>query len=324
MAPRFSCRLEQCDYLPLLGVAATAGATWLVSSSPTQNDGAITSSRVFDDEYDIVFSRALGSGAFGMVMQCIHKDNNKLSAVKVIADCYEEATRERTALSCVKMAGGHANIVELNDYYTHDGFHYIVVEFVDGMTLFDYVQQRKRLHDGAARSILTQVASALDFMHTHGMVHCDLKPDNIMIANDESARVKIIDFGSATIPNPRASSMPLKRAITLSSIPQSGTKSYWSPEMLSTPHAKVEAAMDMWSLGCILYIMLSGCHPFDPRGSLSEAEILHNVCHSPVEFSQPVWESVSDDLKSLLRGLLDKNPATRLRAGDVLRLMPPC
>ncbi|OQR97048.1 protein kinase [Achlya hypogyna] len=304
----------RCARLPLLAVGL---AGTMLLAAPARNDGAL---RVFDDEYDLVYSRELGSGAFGMVMQCIHKIDQKLSAVKVIADCYEEANRERTALGCVEMAGGHENIVALNDHYTHDGFTYIVVEFVDGITLFDFVQQRRRLEEEVTRCILKQVASALQFMHDHGMVHCDLKPDNIMVRSDESAvaHVKIIDFGSATIPNPRTSSMPLKRAITLSSIPQSGTKSYWSPEMLSETHATVQPAMDMWSLGCILYIMLSGSHPFDPRGVLSEAEILHNVRHAPVEFSAPVWDSVSDELKVVLRGLLDKDPATRLSATALL------
>ncbi|KAF0687970.1 Aste57867_20351 [Aphanomyces stellatus] len=291
-----------------------------------RNDVAAPSSsttimRYFDEDYDLVNARTLGQGAFGMVMQCVHKLDKTLSAVKVVSDGYDEAERERNALSCVEHAGGHPNIIHLDNYYTHDGFHYMVLEYVDGITLFDHVAQQKQLTQEEATAILAQVASALAFMHAQGMVHCDLKPDNIMVSVDDSSiSVKIIDFGSATIPNPSAAGrIPLKRALTLSSAPLSGTKTYWSPEMLAgRAPIQVGPSMDMWSLGCLLFIMLSGRHPFDQRGNLSEAMILHNIVHAPVVFDHPVWASVAPELKDLVAHMLDKDPATRLSAAALV------
>ncbi|KAF0744944.1 hypothetical protein Ae201684_000531 [Aphanomyces euteiches] len=305
-------------------ILATCGLVSVVVSSEkehSRNDAMVSSTpnlhRYFDEDYDLVNARTLGQGAFGMVMQCVHKEHKTVSAVKVVADGYNEAEREKNALSCVEHAGGHPNIVQLDNFYTHDGFHYMVLEYVQGSTLFDYVAQRKQLSQEDATTILTQVASALEFMHAHGMVHCDLKPDNVMIADD--MKVKIIDFGSATIPNPTVSGLPLKRALTLSTAPLSGTKTYWSPEMLAGKSPiQVGPSMDMWSLGCLLYIMLSGRHPFDARGNLSEEMILHNIVHAPVVFSGPVWASVSPEMKALVQQMLEKDPEARLTAAQLV------
>jgi serine/threonine protein kinase len=169
--------------------------------------------------------------------------------------------------------------------------------------------------------ILVQVASALAFMHAHGLVHCDLKPDNIMIEEDDnhSMIVKLIDFGCVTVSNSYENSLPVKPAMTLLSIPQSGTKSYWSPEMLAGKDVKVVPNMDMWSLGCLLYIMISGRHPYDIRGNLSEEVVIDNILNAEVDLtSLPVWASISNEMKDIVRSLLDKNPNTRLSAPDLL------
>ncbi|KAH9091452.1 hypothetical protein Ae201684P_010997 [Aphanomyces euteiches] len=280
-------------------ILATCGLVSVVVSSEkehSRNDAMVSSTpnlhRYFDEDYDLVNARTLGQGAFGMVMQCVHKEHKTVSAVKVVADGYNEAEREKNALSCVEHAGGHPNIHTIR--------------------LCRAAQATQ-----PRGTILMSIASALEFMHAHGMVHCDLKPDNVMIADD--MKVKIIDFGSATIPNPTVSGLPLKRALTLSTAPLSGTKTYWSPEMLAGKSPiQVGPSMDMWSLGCLLYIMLSGRHPFDARGNLSEEMILHNIVHAPVVFSGPVWASVSPEMKALVQQMLEKDPEARLTAAQLV------
>jgi hypothetical protein len=128
--------------------------TMLMPTTREAKNDAFAPHRFFDDDYDIDYSRALGSGAFGMVVQCIKKLDKSRSAVKVISDCYEEATREKNALSCVKSAGGHSNIIALKDHYNHDGFHYLVIEYVNGTTLFDYVAQHKQLDETVRKGLL--------------------------------------------------------------------------------------------------------------------------------------------------------------------------
>ncbi|KDO31287.1 serine/threonine protein kinase [Saprolegnia parasitica CBS 223.65] len=297
-----------------------SSASLLLTSTEARNDAPVTLGRVFEDDYDLAMTTTLGAGAFGMVLQCVEKQNQSIAAVKMSADSLEEAVREKTALGCVAMAGGHEHIVRMKNHYTHDGFHYLVIEYVHGSTLFDYMQHRRRLDEVEAKRVLSQIASALAFIHAHGMVHCDLKPDNIMLTDDDG-RVKLIDFGSATIPDPHTSSMPLQRAMRLASAPLSGTKSYWSPEMLAAESAPVVAAMDMWALGCILYIMITGVHPFDPRGSLSEDEIQAAILSKDVDFPVAQWYLVSKETKAIVRGLLEKDPRKRLTADTLLSLL---
>ncbi|RHY31264.1 hypothetical protein DYB32_003801 [Aphanomyces invadans] len=232
-------------------------------------------------------------------------------------DCFDEAEREKIALTCVAAAGGHVNIVRLNEFYHHGGHHYLVVDFVPGSTLFDHVRQRSKLTEESVRDILRQVVSAIAFLHALGMVHCDLKPDNIMITPVEASggghAVTLIDFGSATIPDPTSSTLPID-ATVLAQAPPSGTKSYSSPEMCAHENRQVAPHVDMWSVGCILYIMLCGQHPFDPRGNLTEAQVTHNILNHPVTFDQPIWATISPCMKEIVAALLEKDPEKRMTA----------
>ncbi|KAF0687729.1 Aste57867_20553 [Aphanomyces stellatus] len=283
----------------------------------------------FTNDFDI--SRPLGAGAFGTVWQCMHRASHASVAVKVVSESYEEAAREKAALTCVALAGGHANIVELQHHYTYGGFHYLAFELVSGMTLFDLVRRRHRVDEAmkqVARLVVAQVASAIAFLHSIGIVHCDLKPDNVMVT--AANHVKLIDFGSASMPHPiDVTSMPAatekaeEDMSRLASAPLSGTKSYWSPEMLQAKATLVTVVpiMDMWAIGCILYIMLCGQHPFDPRGTLTEAQVIDNILHRPVQFTQPVWATISPETRLIVSQLLEKDPARRMTAADLVRAL---
>jgi serine/threonine protein kinase len=156
-----------------------------------------------------------------------------------------------------------------------------------------------------------QLASALAFLRKQNLIHRDLKPANIMVSStttEEDLQLKIIDFGSA---EKYTKSKPA-RAMALS-----GTRCYWPPEVLE--RQETSPAMDMWALGCILYIMVAGRHPFDMMGSSSEDEIVHRVLTTDkVSFLHPVWSSVPSSVKSLIRGLLEKDPSARLSVEEVL------
>ncbi|OQR96248.1 protein kinase [Achlya hypogyna] len=323
MALRMAASLRAVAKRRPLGAAlgAVLSSAVLMTAHDAQNDATLA--HAFNDDYDLADVSTLGAGAFGMVLQCVKKQDRSIAAVKVSDETLEEAVREKTALGCVAMAGGHEHIVHMENHYTHDGFHYLVVEYINGSTLFDYIRHRRRLDEIEAKRVLGEIASALGFMHAHGMVHCDLKPDNVMLTAGSGA-VKLIDFGSATIPNPHESRMPLQRAMRLATAPLSGTKSYWSPEMLCEgSEMPVEPAMDMWALGCILYIMIAGVHPFDPRGNLSEEEIQAAIVAKDVELPVTQWYLVSKETKAIVRGLLEKDPKKRLTAEQLQSQLLP-
>ncbi|GLD99131.1 hypothetical protein PINS_up007849 [Pythium insidiosum] len=311
----------------LLAAAVLSASTLLAASFSGQEAQCEpymrSSPRTFDHEYET--KSLLGCGTFGVVMQCVRKRDGHVAAVKVIQDfpeCQEEVAREKEALALIECAGGHEHIVRFDGAYQHDGFHYIVTELVPGESLYSFVQKRGPLDIPTALSLTTQLASALAFMSSsaRGLIHRDLKPENILVVEqDGKLALKIIDFGSAELTassspssSSSASASPQKPSMTLS-----GTRCYWPPEVLR--QQETSAAMDMWALGCILFIMISGRHPFDMMGCSTENEIVERILTSEsVSFVHPMWRDVPEDIKSLLRELLDKDPVTRLRVDGLL------
>ncbi|CAH0481771.1 unnamed protein product [Peronospora belbahrii] len=279
----------------------------------------------FDTEYEA--KKLLGCGAFGLVMQCVHKQTGRIAAVKMVQDLegsQEEVKREKQALECFKRAGGHTSIVGYEGSYYHNDFHYIVLEYVPGMSLHSYMDKHHLLDTTLSLQLVSQLASALQFMHKAGIVHCDLKPENVMVLvtrdnkrhsdpHKEKITLKLIDFGSVSR-NPQLALKDKSCTVSLS-----GTRCYWSPEALE--YQTMTPAMDMWALGCILYILISGHHPFDLTGSSSEDTILQRVKKSPnaLSFISPVWNHVSIETKELIGGLLEKDPNCRLSADQVLQ-----
>lgn len=275
----------------------------------------------FDAEYET--TGLVGAGSFGMVLQCVSKRDGRVAAVKMVqdlADSRDEVAREKAALARVQQRGGHDAIVRFDGAYAHNGFHYIVTEFIAGESLHAFLEKRRHVDVREALQLVAQLADALEFLQQSGIVHCDLKPENIMVLSDgdgdgddmRNLKLKIIDFGSAG-PSEVSDSAPQNPpAIALS-----GTRCYWSPEALL--RQEMTPAMDMWALGCLLYILISGRHPFDLMGSSSEEQIVQRVvaCES-VSFVHPAWASVPSDVKVLVRGLLEKDPRARLSVGEVL------
>ena len=163
------------------------------------------------------------------------------------------------------------------------------------------------------QALLRQVAEALQHLHGRGVVHRDVKPENLLLADrSEGALVKLCDFGLACEVEP-ASGLQRRASIL------NGTVAYMAPEHLrEEPHG---AAVDLWSLGVVLFILLSGRHPFDPDGAAEEPELAARIKAADWAFgSAPCWRSVSDDGKRAVRALLEPSPERRPSASELLRL----
>ncbi|KAL3666961.1 hypothetical protein V7S43_007908 [Phytophthora oleae] len=322
----------------LAAISAIAGGDTLCEAleddGESSGDGACTlcdrndnMSLYFDAEYEP--KKLLGSGTFGVVMQCVHKLTGRVAAVKMVQDIagnQKEVEREKMALERLERAGGHESIVSFEGSYYHNDFHYLVLEYVPGISLHSFVEKHHALDATWSLQLVSQLASALQFMHQADVVHRDLKPENVMTlvscnnskgrntrgdANEnEDATLKIIDFGSAG----RASQPEAADKVGATTL--SGTRCYWPPEVLQ--HQGMTAAMDMWALGCILYILISGRHPFDLTGCSTEDDVLQRVKTEPVSFLLPVWHEAPAETKELIRGLLEKDPRHRLSADQVL------
>ncbi len=146
----------------------------------------------------------------------------------------------------------HPNIIKLVDLFENQSYYQIVLEYMQGKDLFEYMQKREfRIGEARAKEITTQIADGLMYLHNYGIMHRDLKLENIMMSDaSDGAVVKLVDFGLSKFVGPNGTADELY-----------GTLGYVAPEVL-----KKQAygfSCDMWGLGCIVYALLSGCLPFD-------------------------------------------------------------
>ena len=148
-----------------------------------------------------------------------------------------------------------------------------------------------------------ELCEGLKYLHSVGIVHRDLKPENILLSDpSDEATIKITDFGLSKIMK-RKSDLLHSRC---------GTPAYAAPELIEgNPY---DSKVDMWAVGCILYILLSGCPPF--WGS-DNNELFSRICSGVYPMNTPAWENISPRAKSLVRALLNMNPKGRLSAEEV-------
>jgi tRNA A-37 threonylcarbamoyl transferase component Bud32 len=194
----------------------------------------------------------LGQGGMGAVYKARQRKLDRLVAVKILPPDWgkEPAFAERFAREARTLARlTHPHIVAVHDFGESDGLFYLVMEYIDGANL-RHILQEGRLEPGEALAIIAQICDALQYAHEEGVVHRDIKPENILL--DSKGRVKIADFGLAKLLNrPRA-------AFTLTGSQQvMGTLDYMAPEQ-RTRSQEVDHRADIYSLGVVLYEMLTG------------------------------------------------------------------
>ena len=214
-----------------------------------------------------------------------------------------EIYQQRREIDVLKMSQ-HPNIVGLIDLFENSDYYYIVLEYMMGKDLFDYIQARQfKLTENRVKEISYQIALAIKYLHSYGIVHRDLKLENVMMSdNTETSIPKLVDFGLAKMiaPNEKANE-PF------------GTLGYVAPEVLKKePYSY---SCDLWSFGCILYALLSGALPFDHE---SQKETINMTLKNKLEFDLSSWKNVSDPCKDLINSLLDKDPMRRITLKETL------
>lgn len=178
------------------------------------------------------------------------------------------------------------------------------MEYLSGGDFFSFLEKRKfKISEDNSRRIAHQIATAIYYLHSFGIAHRDLKPENILMVNDsDEANVKLVDFGlSKTFGPGETCKEPF------------GTLCYVAPEILL--QRSYDKSVDMWSLGIILHLMLSGTLPFD---SDDDREIARKTIYDEVALKHAVWEKISDDAKDLVLRLLTKNKKHRISLEHVL------
>ena len=251
------------------------------------------------NEYDIL--EHLGAGAFGVVQKVRHKASKQIRAMKTIKKntIYEEKNLKEIENL---MLLDHPNILKLYEYYYDKKNLYIITDFCEGGELFDKIKDRNGyFSERDAATIIKAVLQAIAYCHSIGLVHRDLKPENILLEGNDLDHIKIIDFGTSNLINPN---QKLKERL--------GTAYYIAPEVLKKNY---DEKCDLWSIGVIMFILLTGEPPFN--GSNDE-EILQNVKNGYVDFSTSIFQEISDEAKDLLSKLLEKVPSKRISAIEAL------
>ncbi|XP_026190356.1 calcium-dependent protein kinase 4 [Cyclospora cayetanensis] len=261
------------------------------------------STAAFSDRYK--GQRVLGKGSFGEVILCKDKVTGQEYAVKVISKRQvKQKTDKELLLKEVELLKklDHPNIMKLYEFFEDKGYFYLVTEVYTGGELFDEIISRKRFSEVDAARIIRQVLSGITYMHKNKVVHRDLKPENLLLENKrKDANIRIIDFGLSTH---FESTKKMKDKI--------GTAYYIAPEVL---HGTYDEKCDVWSTGVILYILLSGCPPFN---GANEFDILKKVEKGKFTFDLPQWKKVSEPAKDLIRKMLAYVPTMRISARDAL------
>ena len=262
--------------------------------------------RTLDEKYYV--EERLGSGGMGKVYRARHLSMDRPVAIKFLHTRFseDEAARQRLlteARAAVTLR--HSNAVSVTDFgHTTEGWVYIVMELLEGRTLREILSREAPLETARATSIMLQASDAVAAAHQAGIIHRDLKPSNILITQsaDQPAVVKVLDFGIAKFfagNDDDADDLAQTNTVI-------GTPRYMSPEQHGG--GELTPATDVYSLGVILYEMLSGMVPFS--GS-TPAEIAqkhaNDMPHSPRE----VVAAIPEDVERIILHALEKQPSDR-------------
>lgn len=252
------------------------------------------------DRYQL--EELLGRGAMGEVWRATDRILGRAVAVKLLRE-EEPADTERFRMEA-QTAGrlNHPHVVGVYDFGSDRGRLYLVMEFVDGWSLAQERSMRGVLAPDEATAIAAQTAAGLSAAHRQGVVHRDIKPANVMISTDRT--VKITDFGIARFADDAAGTMTATGKVV-------GTADYMAPERALGRSAR--PASDVYSLGCVLYHLLTGRPPF--QGATSLAVVKQHVDAVPVPVAR-LRPEIPPQLAEYVLQLLAKDPAARPTAEE--------
>jgi len=292
-----------------------------------------TRARHLGEKYKVDWNTCLGEGAYAQVFPGKTERGEKV-AIKRILKKYTNSSSFRTetnALLRIYDNGGHPNISGLRDMYEDDDHFYLVMDLVCGGEMFDHLINYGAYSEADASRLIHEIASALTFLHGVGVVHADLKPENMLLCskNKSDGTIQLIDFGCSVVYQDNFHDYhddeqdlyedfgnQVKDAIRNKGIFSTGTTAYWPPERFKG--TAVDAASDMWSLGIILYIMLVGCHPYDISGTSSDDEIAKRIKKNPIPTYGELTSHLTPSALDLIQKLLEPDPTRRLTAKDML------
>uniref|UniRef100_A0A182KA76 protein kinase C n=1 Tax=Anopheles christyi TaxID=43041 RepID=A0A182KA76_9DIPT len=240
--------------------------------------------------YQIFPDEVLGSGQFGIVYGGVHRKTHRAVAIKVI-DKLRFPTKQEAQLKnevAILQNLSHAGVVNLERMFETPERIFVVMEKLKGdMLEMILSHQNGRLNERVTKFLITQILVALKYLHSRNIVHCDLKPENVLLSSDnEFPQVKLCDFGFARIIGEKS----FRRSVV-------GTPAYLAPEVLR--NKGYNRSLDMWSVGVIIYVSLSGTFPFN-----EDEDINDQIQNAAFMYPPNPWKEISSDAIDLINNLL--------------------
>ncbi|KAJ5068205.1 serine/threonine-protein kinase fhke-related [Anaeramoeba ignava] len=264
------------------------------------------------EHYEI--KQQLGVGKFAIVRLGIKRETGEKFAVKIIdkKKCFNEQSArsgrdkmmdEVNVLKRIK----HENIVCITEIYNTDNYIFLVLELCTGGELFDKIIAKGKYTEEESRQVTKQILSVVKYLHNQNIAHRDLKPENILlVSQDDDTNIKVADFG-------------LSRFFSDSDklVTFAGTPQYLAPEVIRSANRDgYGKACDMWSVGVILYILITGYMPF---ASENQNQLLNQILNGEVEFPDSIFQGVTLAARNLIRRCLTVDPEKRITAEEALQ-----
>ncbi|XP_013389888.1 death-associated protein kinase 1 isoform X2 [Lingula anatina] len=265
------------------------------------------SNEPFENFYEV--GDEIGSGQFAVVKKCKHIKSQVEYAAKFIRKRRTAASRRGAKLDDIHKEVellseiNHETIIKLYDVYESRTEVVLVLELVSGGELFDFIAEKEKLSEEEASAFIKQILHGVRHMHDKNIVHLDLKPENVMLTSKQSQKIKLIDFGLSRKLLPDAEIREMM-----------GTPEFVAPEVINFEPLHLNS--DMWSIGVITYILLSGASPF--LGD-DKQETFRNVTAVDYRFDDDLFASTSDLAKDFIKKLFVKDPRKRLSVHESLR-----
>ncbi|QLQ81433.1 hypothetical protein HG537_0F01940 [Torulaspora globosa] len=303
---KFKQALEQARLNGLRGELGSKSRLQSSSGAQSHRTGVFVDFSIKDE--------VVGQGAFATVKKAVERSTGKTFAAKIISKRkvmgnMDGVTRELDVLRKLN----HPRVVRLKGFYEDDEFYYLLMEFVSGGDLMDFVAAHGSVGEDAGREITRQVLEGVKYIHSQGISHRDLKPDNILIEQDDPVLVKITDFGLAKV---QGNGTFMKTFC--------GTLAYVAPEVIAGKSGAEEnevrneysSLVDMWSMGCLVYVILTGHLPFS--GS-TQGQLYKQIKNGSYHEGPLRDFRISEEAKDFIDSLLQVDPNKRPTAEKALQ-----
>lgn len=284
-----------------------------------QIHSALIVQEINSDPYEIYdFLEVLGEGSYGKVTKVKHKKLDIVRAMKEIekyssdnGSMNEENLNDLLREIEILKSLDHPNIIKIYQYFNTKNKIFIAFEFCSGGELFDQLVRARSFKEKNIAYIMRQLISAVNFLHLNGIIHRDLKPENIVIENQlkkgqETFTIKLIDFGTSRMYRNKSHTKKrnFKECI--------GSSYYMAPEVLNENYNE---KCDVWSLGVIMYMLLSGTPPFNGN---DDYEIFESIENSSLKFPEKYFKNVSEEAIDLIKNLINRDVKKRFSAQEAL------